>query len=150
MLFLDWHTGLGPYGNGELIGMTRPGSAHGDRVNAWFVNGLTTPSEGQSSSAPLTGTIGSGLRRRLSDTPTDVTSLTVEFGTYSVREVLMALIADNWLHAKGNPDSDLGRGIKAQIRKALYPDEDDWKELVWVRGRQIMRRGIRGLATLKT
>ena len=119
-----------------------------DQVNAWFVNGLEPPAEGQSSSAPLTGTIGSGLRRRLNGTDTDVTSLTVEFGTYSVREVLMALIADNWLHAKGNPDSDLGRAIKAQVRKALYPDEDDWKELVWVRGRQILRRGIKGLAAL--
>ncbi len=150
VLFLDWHTGLGPYGTGELLGMTRPGSAHGDRVNAWFANGLETPAEGNSSSAPLTGTIGSGLRRRLDGTETGVTSLTVEFGTYSVREVLMALIADNWLHARGNPDSELGRAIKAQVRKALYPDEDDWKELVWVRGRQIMRRGIRGLGALET
>lgn len=148
ILFLDWHTGLGPYGNGELLGMTRPGSPHGDRVNAWFVNGLSTPAEGQSLSAPLSGTIGSGLRRRFADTATEITSLTVEFGTYSVREVLMALIADNWLHAKGDPDSEVGRAIKAEVRKALYPDEDDWKELVWVRGRQILRRGMHGLGTI--
>ena len=38
--------------------------------------------------------------------------------------------------------------IKAEVRKALYPDEDDWKELVWVRGRQILRRGVKGLAGL--
>ncbi|MGB0631698.1 MAG: DUF2817 domain-containing protein [Alphaproteobacteria bacterium] len=148
VLFLDWHTGLGPYGAGELLGMTRPGSAHGDRVSRWFGHGLETPAEGRATSAPLTGTIGSGLRRRFADTGTEVTSLTVEFGTYPVREVLMPLIADNWLHAKGVPDSDLGRKIKAQIRNALYPDEDDWKELVWVRGRQLMRRGIAGLGGL--
>lgn len=148
VLFLDWHTGLGPYGTGELLGMTRPGSAHGDRVSGWFVNGLATPAEGQAVSAPLTGTIGSGLRRRLSGTETEVTSLTVEFGTYPVRDVLMPLIADNWLHARGDPGSDTGRAIKAQVRKALYPDEDDWKELVWVRGRQLLRRGVRGLGTL--
>ncbi len=148
VLFLDWHTGLGPYGAGEMLGMTRPGSAHGDRVSAWFENGLATPSEGQAVSAPLTGTIGSGLRRRLSGTGAEVTSLTVEFGTYSVREVLMALVADNWLHAKGDPKSEQGREIKRLVRKALYPDEDDWKELVWVRGRQILRRAVRGLGTL--
>ena len=147
-LFLDWHTGLGSYGAAELLGITRPGSPHGDRVSKWFMNGLATPAEGQSLSAPLSGTIGSGLRRRFADTETEITSLTVEFGTYSVREVLMALIADNWLHAKGDHDSDLGRAIKAEVRKALYPDEDDWKELVWVRGRQILRRGMRGLGTL--
>ena len=148
VLFLDWHTGLGPYGTGELLGMTRPGSAHGDRVSKWFGHGLETPAEGQATSAPLTGTIGSGLRRRFADTETEITSLTVEFGTYPVRDVLMPLIADNWLHAKGDPGSELGQMIKRQIRKALYPDEDDWKELVWVRGRQIMRRGIAGLGGL--
>lgn len=148
VLFLDWHTGLGPYGAAELLGMTRPGSPHGDRVSKWFINGLAAPAEGQSLSAPLTGTIGSGLRRRLADTDTEITSLTIEFGTYSVREVLMALIADNWLHAKGDPDTDIGRAIKAQVRKALYPDEDNWKELVWIRGRQILRRGVQGLGTL--
>ncbi|MGZ0247370.1 MAG: M14 family metallopeptidase, partial [Alphaproteobacteria bacterium] len=148
VLFLDWHTGLGPYGAGELLGITRPGSPHGDRVSKWFINGLATPAEGQSLSAPLSGTIGSGLRRRLADTDTGVTSLTVEFGTYSVREVLLALIADNWLHAMGDVDSDIGRAIKAQVRKALYPDEDDWKELVWVRGRQILRRGMNGIAEI--
>ncbi|NBP71794.1 MAG: DUF2817 domain-containing protein [Alphaproteobacteria bacterium] len=148
VLFLDWHTGLGPYGAGELLGMTRPGSPHGDRVSKWFGHGLETPAEGQATSAPLTGTIGSGLRRRFADTSTEITSLTVEFGTYPVREVLMPLIADNWLHAKGDPDSDIGHAIKSQIRKALYPDEDDWKELVWVRGRQIIRRGIAGLGEL--
>lgn len=148
LLFLDWHTGLGPYGTAELIGMTRRGSPHGDRVNDWFVNGLASASaQGQSSSAPLTGTIASGLRRRLKDSGTEITSLTVEFGTYPVREVLFPLIADNWLHAKGAPDSETGRTIKAQIRKALYPDEDDWKELVWVRGRQILRGGVQGLAS---
>ena len=148
ILFLDWHTGLGEYGNSQLLGMTRPGSAHGDRVCKWFRHGLETPAEGQTLSAPLTGTIGSGLRRRYTDTDTEITSLTVEFGTYPVREVLMPLIADNWLHINGTLNSAQGREIKAQIRKALYPDEEDWKELVWVRGRQIIRRGIVGLADL--
>ncbi|MEC8289387.1 MAG: M14 family metallopeptidase [Pseudomonadota bacterium] len=148
VLFLDWHTGLGEYGNGQLLGMTRPGSPHGDRVYKWFGHGLETPAEGQAVSAPLTGTIGSGLRRRYANTDTEITSLTVEFGTYPVREVLMPLIADNWLHVNGKPNSALGREIKAQIKKALYPDEEDWRELVWVRGRQIIRRGITGLGNL--
>ena len=42
-------------------------------------------------------------------------------------------------------DSALGRRIKADIRAAFYPDEDDWKELVTLRARQIMRRAVAGL-----
>jgi 3-methyladenine DNA glycosylase AlkC len=76
----------------------------------------------------------------------NITSLTVEFGTYPVREVLRALQADNWLYVHGDVDSKLGREIKADVRLRLYPDEDDWKEMVWVRARQIVRRALRGLA----
>ena len=76
----------------------------------------------------------------------DVVSATLEFGTYPVRTVLEALRADNWVHAHGDLDSDLGREIKAQSRKALFPDEDDLKEMVLVRGRQILARALRGLA----
>ena len=148
LLFLDWHTGLGEYGAAELIGLTRPGSAHGDRVSKWFVTGLTSTRDGTSSSAPVSGTIGSGLRRRFADTPTEVTSLTVEFGTYPPRDVLMPIIADNWLHLRGDPGDRTGRGIKAGIRRALYPDRDDWKELVWRRGREIMNQAVEGLGSL--
>jgi hypothetical protein len=51
------------------------------------------------------------------------------------------------LHLRGDPDSDLGRGIKAEIRERLYPDDDDWRESVWTRSRQILRNAIAGLAS---
>ena len=77
-----------------------------------------------------------------------MTSVTIEFGTYPVREVLRALQADNWLHVHGDVASDLGREIKADIRLRLFPDEDDWKEMVWIRARQIVRSALRGLAAI--
>lgn len=138
--FLDFHTGLGPYGYGTLLG----GSTSGRGLGAWFGEGKASPSPGKSLSAPLSGVIGGAVRRQFPDA--EVTSATVEFGTYPVPEVLAALLADNWIHLHGDPDSELGREIKAEIRKRLYPDEDDWKELVWLRSRQVLRRAARGLA----
>ena len=142
--FLDFHTGLGPYGTAELIAGARPGTETGDRLIAWFGESITSPEAGNSSSVPLSGVIGGAVRRALPDA--QVTSVTVEFGTYPVRAVLLALLADNWLHRHGSMDSHLGRAIKADIRKRLYPDEDDWKELVWVRSRQVLGRAARGLS----
>ena len=75
-----------------------------------------------------------------------MTCLTLEFGTLPLERVLLAIRADNWLHARGKVRSALGRRIKTQIRDAFYPDEDDWKELVYLRARQIMRRAVAGLA----
>ncbi len=143
--FLDLHTGLGTYGASELIAGATPGTPNGDRLIAWFAEGVARSASGKSSSAPVTGVIGGAVRQALSGA--EITSVTVEFGTYPVRQVLDALLADNWLHLHGDPDSELGRAIKADTRKRLYPDEDDWKELVWVRARQILRRAAHGLAT---
>jgi len=75
-----------------------------------------------------------------------VRALTIEYGTFAVPVVLGALIADNWLHLKGDPSSLLGRRIKAETRRAFYPDEDNWKELVFLRARQIFRRAVAGVA----
>lgn len=141
--FLDFHTGLGPYGTAELIAAASPGSELWDRLVGWYGNGVASPAAGNSSSASLVGTIGGCVRRTLAGA--EVTSVTVEYGTYPVREVLRALMADNWLHLKGDLDSELGRAIKAEVRDHLYPDEDDWKELVYVRARQLLRRAVRGL-----
>ena len=141
--FLDFHTGLGPYGTAEIIAGASPGSALWDRLHNWYGNGIASPAAGNSSSPALSGTIGGCVRRTLDDS--EVTSVTVEYGTYPIRDVLYSLLADNWLHLKGDLDSDLGRSIKADVRKRLYPDEDDWKELVYVRARQILRRAARGL-----
>ncbi len=138
--FLDFHTGLGRYGAAELIG-------GGGRVRDWFGDGMPPPGTALSSAPGLSGVIGGAVRKLV--TGARITSLTVEFGTYPVREVLRALQADNWLHVHGDVDSVLGRDIKAEIRLRLYPDEDDWKEMVWIRARQIVRRALRGLAAIE-
>ena len=148
MVFLDIHTGLGPYGHASLLGSVAP------RMQPWLGARQADASRrrplpeksssGPSLSAPLTGTIGSVARR--AGASAEMTSLTVEFGTYAVRPVLRALQADNWLHLHGELDSDLGRDIKAEIKERLYPDDDDWREMVWTRSRQLLRNAVKGLA----
>ena len=140
--FLDFHTGLGPYGHGSLLG----GSSVKGRMTDWFGDGRGSPNPGQSLSAPLGGVIGGALRSACNGA--EITSVTVEFGTYPVLDVLEALRADNWLHLHGNPDSKLGRSIKADIRKRLYPDEDNWKEMVALRSRHVLQRATKGLSVL--
>lgn len=136
--FIDLHTGLGHYGAAEMIG------GGTERLRAWYGDAVTSSTAGTSSSAPLRGVIASAVRAAANGA--DVVSATLEFGTYPVRVVLDALQADNWVHTHGDPTTEDGRAIKAQIRKALFPDEDDWKELVLVRGRQILGRALVGLS----
>jgi hypothetical protein len=145
--FVDLHTGLGPYGYGELICTAVPGSAEWDELQAWYGEGLTSPESGTSRSAPITGFIRTAVVNALPRA--NVRAITIEYGTYPVPQVLAALIADNWLHLRGKPDSEQGRAIKSAIRNAFYPDESNWKEMVYLRARQILRRGAAGLASLR-
>ena len=141
--FIDLHTGLGAYGAAEMIGGAGRSTPNGRRMRDWYGNIVTSPSAGNSSSAPLVGVIARSVREAANGA--DVISATLEFGTYPVREVLHALLADNWLHAHGEVDSALGREIKADIRKRLFPDEDDWKEPVLAKGVEILNRTLKGL-----
>ena len=141
--FVDLHTGLGGYGDAEMIGGAGPATPGGRRMRDWYGDIVTSPSAGTSSSAPLVGVIARSVREAARSAV--VVSATLEFGTYPVRDVLHALLADNWLHAHGDLDSPLGREIKADIRKRLFPDEDDWKERVLTKGVEILNRTLGGL-----
>ena len=143
--FIDLHTGLGPYGYGELICNARTGTAEWAELHSWYGEGLTSPESGTSRSAPLTGYIRNAVVGALPRAR--VRPITIEYGTYPMPEVLNALIADNWQHLKGRRDSDRGRAVKAAIRRAFYPDQSDWKELVFLRARQVMRRAAAALAS---
>jgi hypothetical protein len=145
--FIDLHTGLGPYGTAELICNELPGTPQWDELHTWYGEGLTSTESGTSNSAKLTGFIRNAAVRALPRA--NVRALTIEYGTFALPEVLGALVADNWLHLKGRIDSELGRSIKSAIRRALYPDESDWKELVFVRARQILYRAVAGLSGLR-
>jgi len=59
----------------------------------------------------------------------------------------MSVIADNWLHLRGDVFSPLGQAIKAQIRAAFYPDNDDWRNLCYPRAVEIQRQALAGLAS---
>ncbi len=38
---------------------------------------------------------------------------------------------DNWLHAYGDLQSEQGKAIKAELRRVMYPEFDDWKTMIW-------------------
>ena len=48
---IDFHTGLGPRGHGELISVDAPGGAEHLRTVAWYGDQVTTPSSGDASAS---------------------------------------------------------------------------------------------------
>lgn len=138
---IDFHTGLGPYGTAELIAFG--GRASADRAKTWYQNGVVPVGTEDSISAKIVGTLDLAFSEGLPEA--SLTSISAEYGTYPVDRIMKALVASNWLYRKGDCESAAGKAIVSELRKCFYPDEDDWKDLVWVRARQIIRRAVHHL-----
>jgi hypothetical protein len=140
---IDYHTGLGPWGYGERIITDPPASDGFTRARALFGAAVTSPSDGTSTSAPITG---DGLAAAPALLPgAEVVGMAIEFGTLPLDDVLLALRADAWLHAHGDPTAPEAAPIKAAIRAAFYGDAADWKGMVAGQSLLAMRQVAAGL-----
>ncbi|MFN4311561.1 MAG: M14 family metallopeptidase [Ferrovibrio sp.] len=141
---VDFHTGLGPFGYSEMICRHPPGSLSLDLARRWFGDAVTSPAMGESASPIIAGNLRMGLVRFCPQATT--VALNIEVGTLSSEEVRLSVIADNWLHLRGDVFSPLGQAIKAQIRAAFYPESEAWLNLCYPRAVEIQHQALVGLA----
>jgi hypothetical protein len=140
---IDYHTGLGPFGHGELICAVPAGAKSFARAKAWYGDEMTSPEGGTSASAIVAGPMLDSFPQELPDA--EVTTIAIEYGTYPVPEVMGAVRADNWLHHRGDLASPLGRELKATMKERFFPAGDKWREMVWTRADQVIGWTLKGL-----
>jgi hypothetical protein len=138
---LDLHTGLGPFGHGELIA-SHPDAAGKARLAACFEE-YTLPSEGTSVSADVQGDVLDAMEDWLPGV--GVAGVAIEWGTVDIVEVSNALRADAWLHGYSDPRGPAAPAIKEQLRAAFAPDDPHWSELVFERFVAVRDRAVAGL-----
>ncbi|RVC73631.1 DUF2817 domain-containing protein [Mesorhizobium sp. M2A.F.Ca.ET.046.02.1.1] len=146
VVILDYHTGLGPYGYGELQCEMSSGQEGYDRAVKMFGNSVTSPVTGTSTAVSIPGTQDEFWQQLLGDRHTYVGP---EFGTYPSARVLLALRKDLWLF-KYRPDAvdlELGRQIRKAVKDHFNPEASDWREMVLWRSHQVHRQAIEGLAS---
>jgi hypothetical protein len=142
---IDLHSGLGPYGYGELMTPSKPGEEVFDRFHGWYGSEVHSTTAGKSDYAGSKGSILAGFHPPLGS-GVRFGSLGVEFGTLERPNVRDAVRDDHWLHVHGQLDSDVGREIKARLRDAFYCDKDDWKKAVWSRGQEVVGTALEKIA----
>ena len=140
---IDVHTGLGPYGHGDLISDHEPDSDGARRVRQFWGDGVSESRRGQTLPLVADGPTHFGVTRALPHAR--VTFGTLEFGTYDRELGRAALRADHWLHLHGDPLAAQAAPIKQALRRQFYPDTADWKEAVLFRGEQLMRMALAGM-----
>ena len=142
---IDIHTGLGPFGTGEVICDHPTGSPELARGRAWYGAAMTEPALGTSTSVPKVGLLDYGWMNALGSA---VTFVTLEFGTYPVEEMFRQLRADHVLHRAGFADwnDEAVRTIKTALKRHFCPDDETWGDLVIARAREVLGQGMQGLA----
>jgi hypothetical protein len=141
---IDLHTGLGPYGYGEVLCFHKAGSPAQLRARAWYGDAMTEPRAGGSVSSDLDGTTYDGYERLLAGK--DYTLVALEFGTRPFLVGFEALRAEGWLKRYGRKTGAEADRIRRQSRDFFHVDKDDWQEMVLFRAGQVVRQALGGLS----
>ena len=144
IVWIDVHTGLGPYGEVEMILEFAPEDPRFRRARAVWGDAIKSTATGESVSAAVCGAMDRGIGDALADR--ELAIACAEFGTYDPARVFWALRADNWLHAHGDPDSEAGRRIRGELLEVFRPADPAWQRRVLEVGAGLLEQAGRGLA----
>lgn len=142
--WIDYHTGLGPYGHGEKIFVQDDRVAY-TRARSWWGLDVTAVSDPESSTVDIDGTVSQALLEECPDVP-ERTFMALEYGTVPLDQVALALRGDRWLAARPDADPVVRQALRQQHRQAFYPDHDDWRGAVLGQSRVSLLQAIIGLS----
>jgi hypothetical protein len=145
IVHLDFHTGLGAYGDCEVIfGPNKMRKEDLARARAWWGRVAST-ADGDSLSADVQGVNPGAIGEEVPGA--EVTAVALEYGVVSVMDTLGSLRADHWLYSRAGGDTStaLGKKIKQQIRNAFYGETEDWKQRIYAKGAEVLRQSFKGL-----
>lgn len=136
VVIIDLHTGLGPWGFGELISSAPTDDPEYTRAVALWGEDVRSMVDGESVSASLAGDWLSISGELAPDAA--VTAIAIEYGTVDMVTVLQALRADAVLHAFGDAAAPTAAEIRTLVRAAFADDDPAWIEACWTRFQSIV------------
>jgi predicted deacylase len=141
--WIDFHTGLGPWGEVEMILESPADTPDFARATAWWGNCVRSTADGESVSAAVHGSIRVGLAESLPEA--ELTAVGAEFGTHDPARVFAAMRADNWLHQHGELESEQGVAIKRELLEVFRPEAPGWGARVLEVGAGLIDQARQGL-----
>ena len=120
---------------------SKPGEPVYDLFFDWYGEQVHSTTAGASAYAGSKGSILAGFRPPVAGL--EWAAVGLEYGTREREHMRRCMLANAWLHAHGELDSDLGRAIKRDVKDASYPGEEKWKTMVWERGREVVEIALR-------
>lgn len=141
---IDIHTGLGPYGYGEIVYSLPSNHPAHALASAWYDGlGMCTAGSSGSAASAIGGTMNHAILQTRLDAP--VTSISLEFGTVEFRRMFEALRADNWLRTHAPPGFAAADDIRHELVSCFFPSDIEWQEAVIERCNEVVAQTLAGV-----
>jgi len=146
--FIDWHTGLGEYGQPFFLCFNAPGSAAWAACCDWWGRECIEHTAGFDGGARprYAGLVFQGVEALLA--PAAFAGAVIEWGTTPPEQTIEGLQLDRWLRVAGDALAPAERArLSAIAMESFCPSDPGWQHNVISGGLSIIGRTLRGLAT---
>jgi len=145
--FVDLHTGIGPPRGHVFLCFHPPGSEAYERARSWWgERAVNRDGVTHKAVANYRGLLVDAFVSLLPEAAT--TAVVVEFGTLSRQQMQRASMAARWLWAtrENGADTVQRESLMRDVREAFYPSSPQWREAVLEQSKEIIDRGLAGIA----
>jgi hypothetical protein len=142
--FLDWHTGIGQFGEIVHLIFDAPGSEEYQAAASWW--GLSPNEDGafKTGAKPnYRGLLCQAIRQERPDAR--IAGAVIEFGTADDYQLFRSDLIDRWLRFEGRDHPD-AKALRAAYVDICYPRDISWRRLVKERGVVLMDQLLEGVA----
>jgi hypothetical protein len=144
VVHIDLHTGLGPFGYGEILFPLAADTASMSWAAEWYEHlGLRIAGSRESSAT----SIGGAMNQAVLDSSSSRASLsiTLEFGTVEFRRMFEALRAENWLRLRAPAGFAAAAQIRKEVLDCFYPSDSGWRASIVERCHEVLTRTLNAL-----
>ena len=142
---IDIHTGLGPYGYGEVICDHPLQSAGYNTANIWYGKSCTSAEAGTSSSVPKLGLLDYAWHQIMGS---HSAFITLEFGTLGTQPLFNVLLEDaRIMKIRTTLDTAQLTEHQQNMKEHFCPNDPIWREAVIFRARQVFKQALDGVST---
>ena len=143
VVHLDFHTGLGKWGECNLLLENALTRSREEFLKSQFGEGSYQELATDGVAYDAKGGFGGWCHRETG--VRDYLFACAEFGTYGPVKVLRGLRAENQAHHWGEPNSTSTRNAKLELKELFCPASPGWRETVLNRSRELVVKSIESL-----
>jgi hypothetical protein len=142
---IDLHTGLGPYGHGEIINDHVPETPGFDWAQQWYGSDAKSALLGESYSVPKQGLLDYFWHSLIGERGCFVT---LEYGTYAMDQLVEVSCEEQRYHnscGKNLQNRDINNSSVIRQRDFFYPQDESWQQQVLSRADEVIPLAVQGI-----